>query len=442
VAPAVLVSAVLLAAGMGWLMNPLGLLVAATLAAIMGLAVLRESPLLLYWLVPASMAVDFRTAVQAYDVLVVLLAVSTLLSLRYAARSLVLRLQPLEWRYVLFIGFLFTAFFHPVDSRRFLYAIKLFTIALLAFETARFAVQRTGRLALAWGPALFCGITAVQIAIRFQTSGIPAFKSVVLRTYITDLSWGTSNFVAAVLALCVPVIMFVVRQSTAGSWARWAALAAMGATFGSLLMTSSRGGFVLIAGYYLLQVKRLRQLNPVVLIAVLAGVAALAFSPFGVGLMGRFSSEQGANSIFYRVLAWQSAFDRGVTHLPFGVGAGQGFVQMDRLNTEDPHNYLLTLFSEVGPIGLLGWLWLIFSLWQAAGRLVRSPTTRLAGQTLQATILIAMFNLLFEPTMPNYIYQTLFWWIAGTMYGTGPPADLPVRSSTSPADTALRTVPS
>jgi len=428
VVPALAVSALLLVVAMGWALNPLALLVLGPALVLACAFVFQASPILLYWLVPVSMVLDFKRPVQAYDVLVLLLAIATLLAARSRMRLADVRLQPIEWRFLLLMALFFTTLLGPFSPRQFLYVIKLYSVSLLAFEAARWAVPRMGRASLAWGPVLFCGVTTLELLARLRASGIPTFKSVVLRTYITDLSWGTSNYVAAVLVLCVPMVMFLLRGLPPGG-RRSLASAILAGTLGSLLLTFSRGGFVLAAGYFLLQGVRLRRGNWIAIAVSIAAAAVLALSPVGQGLLGRFTSVQGVDSALYRVTIWRAAFERGLAHLPFGVGAGHGVLQNDRLAQIDPHNYPLTLFSETGPLGLVAWLWMFAALWGAARRLRDDPSTRHAGRTMRATLVLAFVNSLFEPTFPGYLYQTLFWWIAGTLHGAGPPADLPGRAA-------------
>jgi hypothetical protein len=439
VAPALAVSVLLLLIGMGWVMHPLVLLVLGPLLLVACAFVLRTSPILLYWLVPASMVLDFKRAVQAYDILVLLLASATLLAAYSKTRLADVRLQPIEWRALLLMAIFFTAFLGPVDATRFQHALKLYSMGFLAFETARWAVPRLGRAGLAWGPAIFCGITSLELFGRLRASGIPSFKSVVLRTYITDLSWGSSNYVAAALVVCLPVLMFLLRSLPRGSTRRWLVTAVVAGTLGSLLITSSRGGFVLAAGYFLLEGVRVRRAGWIGIAGAIAAVLVLALSPLGQGLVARFTNEQSSASVLARIAIWANAFERGMEHLPFGVGAGQGILQQDRLALIDPHNFMLTLFSETGPLGLMAWLWILAALWSAARRLRKQPSTRLAGNSLRATFLVAILNSLFEPTFPGYLYVVLFWWIAGSLHGVGPPADLPHRAAR--AATASEMVP-
>ena len=75
------------------------------------------------------------------------------------------------------------------------------------------------------------------------------------------------------------------------------------------------------------------------------------------------------------------------------------------------------------------------ALWQKSRALSRRPETTNAGDALRAVVVLAGLNSLFEPTFPGGLYQTLFWWLAGTFYAadrtTAP-------SSTSSGDASVR----
>jgi O-antigen ligase len=149
-------------------------------------------------------------------------------------------------------------------------------------------------------------------------------------------------------------------------------------------------------------------------------LAGAMFTPLGHGLMLRFTDARSLESVFARVLIWQAAWQRGVSHLPFGVGVAQGLVTHDSLLATDPHNYLLTLFSEMGIPGLLLWLWLFAALWSAGRGLRAHPGSHEVGTALLATLAIAFFNMQFEPTLAGGLYHLLFWWLVGIYYAEGP----------------------
>lgn len=425
-------SAVIFFATLGPL-HPLSLVFFGGLFLVFVTLSLVRLPVLLFWLVPLSMVFFVSHWIEPNDVLLVMLAVVGLLATRVRWRKV--RLEPVEWRFLLFIAALATTFFVPFVPRRLLYAVKLSTFGLLAFEVARFAARRYGRTAVAWGPALFAAVTAAMIVQRGASMGVGALMNNDLRGLTSELPWGRSNYVAAVLVLCLPAILFLVRSPVQDRLRRALALVVLIASIGAILVTTSRGGLLLSAAFLLGTGLRFRRGGWAALLGVSLVLGILLLTPLGQFLVERFTSSRGISSAIARPLTWGWAFQRGVTHLPFGVGAGQGVIQPDRLGNADPHDYYLTLFSEGGPLALALWLWIMAALWQKSRALSRRPGTEDAGDALRGTVALAGLNSLFEPTFPGGLYYTLFWWLAGTFYAADRTAAPP---STSSGDASTR----
>jgi hypothetical protein len=375
---------------------------------------LARAPVLLFWLVPLSMVFFVDHWIEPNDVLLVMLVVAGLLSTRVHWREI--RLEPVELRILLFIAALGTTFFVPFVWRRLLYAVKLSVFGLLAFEVARFAARRYGRAAIAWGSVLFAAVSAAMLFQHGFEMGLSALMKNDLRGTTSALPWGRSNYVAAVLVLCLPASLFLVRSSSRDRLHRGLALVTLIASVGAILITTSRGGLILSGVFLLGTGLRLRRGGWVALIGAGAVLGILLATPLGQFLVERFTSPHGIDSAAARPIIWGWAFQRGVTHLPFGVGAGQGIMQLDRLGNAEPHNYYLTLFSEGGPLALALWLWIMAALWQKSRGLSRRPETERAGDALRGVVILAGLNSLFEPTFPAGLYNTLFWWLAGTFY--------------------------
>ncbi len=390
-----------------------------TLIAVPALALtIARVPLLLLWLIPVSMSVFYYAPVLHYEGLVLLVSLLLGLSAIHRFQLEKLRLEAIELRYLLFICTALPGIFFATSLWRFGATTKIYILGLLAYEVARRGAARFGGAAMLWGPTAFAALTALMLVGRALGSGVPGFKAVLLRVYLTNLSWGTSNYVAAVLVLLLPTLVLLVRSTQHNRLAHIGAALALVGTLGSILMTTSRGGAVL-AGAYLawLAARARRSVGPTIVVAASLAVVMLA-TPFGQGLAHRFTSTQGFDSIVFRWFIWQAAFHRGITHLPFGVGAGQGLIQADRMMEMDSHNFLLTLFSEMGPLAVLAWLWLFAALWDAARRATSEEASREFGTAMKATIALAFANMLFEPTLTGNLYHLLFWWLIGIFRGS------------------------
>jgi hypothetical protein len=409
--------ALLLAFGFAGPRDPAFWLVVGPLAVATLVLALARTQLLVLWLVPVSMCVHVYLPVLHYEALTLLLGGALLLGAWSAGRPLARHLEPVEWRYLVFLASLLPGIAVASSLWRFGAALKVYIVGLVAFEVARHASRRFGPVAMLLGPAALAVITAAQLAWRVAGSGIPGFRSVEMRVYLSDLSWGTSNYVAAVLVLCLPALLLIHGATRRTSWRRWAGLGALAAALAGVLVTTSRGGAV-IAGAYLVSLLaglRRRLGIAVAILAVLGG--ALAMTPFGQGLVDRFTSQRGFDSLVFRVFIWQNAFMRGWDHLPFGLGAGQGLITNDRLQQIDAHNFLLTLFSESGALAVAAWVWMAAALVGRARRLAAHDATRARGVALGATLSVAFANMLFEPTLVGNLYHLQFWWLTGTLYG-------------------------
>ncbi len=406
--------------------DSVGLVISALLAfSGIGL-VLARAPLFILWLVPVSMTVFYYMPLLHYEALVLIVAGVTLISAlpRLGPRDLLL--ESIEWRYGLFLVALLPGLAGSLSPWRFFGTLKMYLVGFLGFEVARRGARHYGREAMLWGPALFCLITSGMLVTRVAELGLPGFKSVLLRTYITHLPWGTSNYVAAVLVLCMPGLVLLIGESPTASLRRGVAVGALAASLGTLLFTTSRGGFLLSVAYLLTLSLRMRRSIWVFLIGAAGFGAALVATPFGRGSIARFTNQQSLDSVIFRVRIWGAAWERGISHLPLGVGAGQGVLQDDKLQWMDPHSFPLTLFSEGGPLVLATWLWVLLALWGASRRLKAEPGRRSAGHALRATLVLAFFNSLFEPTFTGNLYFLLFWWLAGIFEAVEHPSPGPM----------------
>ncbi|HYM80043.1 MAG TPA: hypothetical protein VEY91_01375 [Candidatus Limnocylindria bacterium] len=412
--------------------NPLSWLIAGPLVAVMVAMLLVRLPILGLWAVPITLIWYVYLPLLHYEFLVVLLALSLMLKDWPKLDWLRMRTQSVEFRYLLFLLATLPGVIGVVSLWRYFGAIKLLGIGLLGFVVARRAAQRFGTERMLWGPAIFALITSFVLLVRAASSDLPTFKQVIFRVPLSQLSWGSSNYVAAVLVLCLPALVLLIRQNPPRSWRRGAALGTLVAAVGAMFVTTSRGGIVLGAGYLVAQTLRPRRLTWRPLVVILLLVAATIATPHGQFLISRFTSPQGIASALARYWGWHAAFERGVGAMPFGVGAGQGRLQNDRLGWIDPHNYLLTLFSEHGILCLALWLWLFWTLYMVSRGDRSSAGARLAGDALRATLILAFLNLQFEPIMTGSHYHLLFWWLVGIYAGSLEPAAVAVLQRSGP----------
>jgi len=270
---------------------------------------------------------------------------------------------------------------------------------------------------------LMIGIAAAAVALALATLAKAYehgwFESVVQefqRRSATDLGWGTSNYIAALLTVMLPTAIFL---ATAGPnpLARAVGWTALPLTAMVVTIAASRGGSLLVLGVALFAIFR-SKIRP--WIAVLAGAIAITLLLTGPGaklLVDRFTDVKDMASVVVRLWYWRVAWVRIVDHFPFGMGLGGGYGYLDRLYTEDPHNYWLVMASELSLPGVLLWITVLVVLWRRISAMTRDPRTQAAGHALQLTFWISQLNTLFEPTFQGLHYHFLWYWIIGTYLG-------------------------
>jgi hypothetical protein len=414
---------VLFAVGFLGLLHPLSLTAVVLAGATALVLALLNVPILVLWLVPLSMAAYAYLPVMHYEILVLLLAAGLLLQAARSPGGFRLALQPIEWCYALFLLAVLLSVVNATNLWRFGGGVKIYVVGLIGFEVARRGAARFGREALLWGPLLFVALTSAMLTLRIAQSGVPSFRSSELRSYLTQLPWGSSNYVAAVIVLCMPAMVYVIR--VASGWRRWAAAGILTWGLATMLLTVSRGGFVLSVAYLGALLLRTRRSLWIALGVAAAAAAVLLLTPPGHAITERFTDARSMESVLWRTLSWRLAWARGLRHLPFGIGAGQGlYARGDLLGSADPHNFLLTLFSEDGVLGVLTWLAVLAALWQAQRRLGSAAESKYVGSAMRATLVLVFFNMMFEPTMTGTLYHLLFWWLMGIYHGVGYPAEI------------------
>lgn len=311
----------------------------------------------------------------------------------------------------------FTIFWSP-EWWWWLFGVRVYVMGFLALWIAlRVSRFVDGEILLAGIPAGACALGLATIGQAVRTGYFQAPDVAHMRTTATDVGWGVSNYLAALVALMLPTGIYLAMNARR-RFVRllgWASipLSTIPVTFGA-----SRGGAVLLLVIAVFSIFRLR-IKPWIAIASAVLLVGLLFAGRGGSLlMSRFTSEENAYSVVTRLISYRGAWIRTVDHWPFGMGLKQGLMAVDRMGREDPHNYWLTLSSELGLVGIVLWALICSRLWMAIWRLVRDPATENAGRALLLTFIVVQLNILFEPTMIALQYQALFYWVFGIYLGS------------------------
>jgi hypothetical protein len=258
-------------------------------------------------------------------------------------------------------------------------------------------------------------VLALAAIVRSLSTGFSATQALLHRAQVTHLGWGTANYVATLLLLCGPFLLWLVLRGAPRERVL-AGIAFALVTVVQFVVASRAATVLFVLGSIVQLVLAARRHRLWVGLAGVAIVAALVVSPLGAGLMSRMVNLRELGSMTIRIWYFREAWSRLLEHLPWGMGLGQGYANPDRLHGIDPHNYWLLVGGDLGIPGLLLWAGVLVAMIRA-WRAVRSdaPGRELAF-TMLLTIVIGNLHTLVEPTFQGGQYQLVFLWVVcGTL---------------------------
>jgi hypothetical protein len=327
------------------------------------------------------------------------------------------RLQPVETAYlalVLWAGF--TGLWCD-DYRLWMYGIRRILVGLLSFWVAyRLATMIPRRVFEVGIPALALTLSLATLS-HYAATGLSGEAAMLHRADATNLGWGWANYIAALLVILTPAIMLHALHSRDGllRLLAWPSLALMTVVQG---VSAARGGLLLYVVAVLaplaLMIKRRRLLGALI---GLGAVAGLLFGPWGEGILNRFTSLKELSSMTIRIWYFREGWRRTLAALPWGIGVNQGPIYPDHLQGLDPHDYWLVLSSELGILGVIGWIVVLVLLWRTVSRVARDREWVPEARALQLTFVLANLHALVEPTFQGAQYQFVFFWILGGYAG-------------------------
>jgi O-antigen ligase len=277
-------------------------------------------------------------------------------------------------------------------------------------------------------PWFALSIPVSGLAIAFLVIGVYlrrgflVHKAYELRTFYSNVGWGSSNYVAAVLSLALlgSVILIVL---TTRPWLRIVSALSLLPMGLAMALLVSRGTLVAVAlgllGLFV-AVGGKRRWGFLALGAL--GTALLTQLPVFKVILLRFTLESQNFSYYARLVGWKLAFQRFVEHPLLGVGLGQGKFQTDALSNLDPHNYLLSVASETGILGLVAWIALLWIVFQTARDAARGdPSRKTWAISLGVLLAVAVLHSCYEPTFAGANYFFLLFWIAAILHRAADP---------------------
>ncbi|HVP36193.1 MAG TPA: O-antigen ligase family protein [Terriglobales bacterium] len=234
-----------------------------------------------------------------------------------------------------------------------------------------------------------------------------------------DVSWGSTNYLAALLVLVIPLtlsLFFTVRKI------RWKILlfALITTMIIGVFWTVSRTGALCLGIIVITWLLNLNKRKVLVLLAVLL-MAYLLLIPFINKVESRFSSHDVASylSALERYNLWEGSWKIFKQNPLIGVGMYNAeVVTFLKSRSTDPHNLVLKSLAETGIIGFILLLLIFQELFRKVflfrKRIKGTSTDRIIYTGFLATLSVSVFNRMLEVIGDRY--EILFWFIMGLLF--------------------------
>jgi hypothetical protein len=386
----------------------LGLLLAAGAVVAGGLAVWVATPQVLLTLIPTLIPSPMFVFTYAWELALLTLAAGLLLFGWRERKSWLTALGPVERILLLFTLWALLTGFWSTDLKRYLTGVRLLVLGALSLWIALRLPNVASRR---W---FDLGVTGAAIALSFAairhtlSTGFSPMQALLHRSQVTDLGWGTANYVASLLLLCAPSVLRLVLRG--GRIERVLAGGGFALVTAVQFIVASRAAVVLFLGGTLVQLLRVaRRFRLWVALGFGATLTGLLLSPAGTSLIGRFYNLRDLGSMTIRIWYFREGWRRLLEHQPWGMGLGQGYANGDHLQGIDPHDYWLVLGGDLGVLGVALWVCVLVALVRAVWGL----RDREQVHTLLVTMALANLHTLVEPTFQGPQYQMLFFWVVG-----------------------------
>ena len=326
--------------------------------------------------------------------------------------TLELKMMTLLWA----LGLLFAPVAaSPGDSFNVLFDPLIKILIVFAMQTA--LVDTVSRYRAMMGIMVFCqALYSLSVINTFLTGGYSEMASFQARIS----GWGeylkNPNDIACVLALMAP--LSVICALLQRGWKRWLLFAGAGVTAVAILFTYSRSGFLaLIApcGLLIWKATRGRRVKVLLPIAVIAAVLLVAApGKYRTRLSTIFNPETDpTNSAQERQEHMIRAYEVAIRRPIFGVGMGNFHIYA--INEMRAHNAYLEIAAELGVVGLITFVIIIFAPLRSLRRIEREtaadgpspdPGKHIVSACLQASfVAFIIYGFFGSVQYDSYLYS-------------------------------------
>jgi hypothetical protein len=390
----------------------IGLVLAMAATGALGLATWALLPQAMVVVVPALIPSPMFALTFAWELALVVLALGLALHGVRTRAAWTWRLGPVEALLLAFTAWAWFTYFWSPDLRFYVLGARRMLLGLVSLWVACRLPRVAGRRWFDVGLIAAASALAVSAIHHSLTTGLSGAQALLHRTEVTNLGWGTANYVATLLLLCAPSLLrLAMRATRAERLLAWGAFALVAAV--QLIIASRAASVLFLVGTLLQLLRATRRFRVWVVLGFVAVLTTLLVSPLGFGLVSRLGNLRDLGSMTIRIWYFREAWHRVLDHLPWGLGLFQGFANPDRLQGIDPHNYWLLVGGDLGIPGLVLWAAVLVALVRAWWSTRTDEASREQAHTVVLTIALANVHTLVEPTFQGNHYQFLFFWIAG-----------------------------
>jgi len=267
----------------------------------------------------------------------------------------------------------------------------------------------------------------VSPKIGMGMSGMP--EGVATRVFST---FGNPNFYAEYLVLLFAAILYLVLSE--GGWRKWLSEILLLITAGVLLLTYTRGSWLALALGLIVAMGMISKRYVGRILAM--GVALTVVIPGGLERLLSVFSIEGTSS--FRLKLWRIAGEAIKMNPVFGKGLGEYYSAFAEVVRSNPflgvnyyeygaHNAFLTLITEIGILGGLAFVWLVFVIVRQGLLLQRGGLgDRILGlqnAAVTAGLMAFAINSFTSNSFQHPQAAVFFWLLAGVQIGLSSRAD-------------------
>lgn len=262
------------------------------------------------------------------------------------------------------------------------------------------------------------------------------------------------NDLALALGMAIPYAFFLSQSPTNKLWVKLFYLFGAGALVLGVIMTASRGGFVGLVGclgiILLLAKHKLRNLMLVLVI----GVGVWIWVPSSYYAEIESINDPTDSTRQDRLYMWERAWEMYLDYPMAGVGAGNFPWRIYEYQTRTPdfdpdrtrarggrvaHSLYFTLISELGSIGTVLFVVMIFIVVRKLFRVMKAKSDNPATQVtltelslLAKAMVASLGTYLFSGLFISVLYYPHFWYLIGFALALGYCAERVMRGSKTP----------